>query len=82
MAFNKSKGHPPIGTNRDRHEASQLALKQVQVESRKIHILQRRGCIQAREDIAQFHQMFRHNAPWVVVLIEAFQSLVAKGLNH
>jgi hypothetical protein len=26
--------------------------------------------------------MFRHNAARVVVLVEAFQPLVAEGLNH
>ena len=82
MALNKSKDHSPIGSNRDRHETVQWTLQRVQVKSWKIHILHGTGCIQACEDVSQLHQMFRHNAARVVVLVEAFQPLVAEGLNH
>ncbi len=82
IAFNKSKNYPPIGSNRDCPEAIKFTLQRVRFESWKIHILNRTGSIQACEDITQLGQMFRHYASRVIVFIEAFQPLVAEGMNH
>ena len=82
MAFNKSKDHSPVGSYRCRPKALQLSLEHVEIETGKIHILHGTGCIQASEDIAQLGRMFRHNATRVVILIKAFQPLVAERLNH
>jgi hypothetical protein len=82
MALGKSKDYTPIGSDRDRHKAFQLPLQRMQVEARQIHILDCAGCIESREDVAQFDQMFRHHTTRVIVLIEAFQPLVAKRLNY
>ena len=82
MAIGKSKDNSPIGSNRDRHEALQSTFQRVQIESWKIHILHGPGCIQACEYVAQFRQMFRHNASGVVIFIKTFQPLMAERLNH
>jgi len=62
MAFDKSKNYPPIGSNRDCPESIEFAFQRVRFESWKIHILHCAGCIQAREDVAQFGQMFPYDA--------------------
>ncbi|MGB6720358.1 MAG: hypothetical protein WBE72_06170 [Terracidiphilus sp.] len=82
MAINHAKDHSPIGSNRDCHEAAQLTPKRMQIESGEIHVVYGTGCIQSREDVAQFGQMLRRNAARIVVLIEAFQPFVAEGLDH
>ena len=62
--------------------ATRAPLQRVEVEAGKIQIFNGTSCIQTCEDIAQFRQMFRHNKTRIIVLIEAFQPLVAEGLNH
>ena len=42
----------------------------------------RRGRIEAGQDVAQLRQVFGHYAAAVVVLIETLQPFVAKGLYH
>lgn len=71
MALCEPENHSPIGPDCDRHKAAQLALQWMQIEAGKVHILHGAGCIQTREDIAQFGQMLRENAARVVFLIEA-----------
>ena len=82
MAFIKSKGYSPIGSDGDCHEAPEFTLERMQVESWKIHIFYGTGCVQACQDIAKFGQVVLNNSSWIIVLIEPFQPLVTEGSDH
>ncbi len=82
MTLNKSKDHSPVRSNSDCAETAQFPFQRVKIEAREIHILNRTGGIKARQDIAQLGQMLPRDGTGIIVLIEALQSLVAKGSNH
>jgi hypothetical protein len=82
LAIRESKDDAPIGSDNDRPQALQLPLKPMKPETGKVHIVHGYSCVHPRENIAQLRQVLRVYSPRVVVFIEAFQPLVAKGLNH
>ena len=65
-----------------RPKALQFALQGMQPEPRQIHIRNRTGRIEPRENVTQLFRVFGVHAARVVFFVKAFQSLVAYRPDH
>ena len=81
MAVLKAKNHAPVRAYRHRPIGFQFAFELVQPESWQVHIGNRKGGIEPCQNITQLDCMFRHNAARIVVLMQAFQSFMARPFN-
>jgi hypothetical protein len=82
FAIGETKHHAPVGADRYGLEALQVALERVQAKTRKVHVGNVAGGVKARDNVAQFLHVFGRDAARIVVIPEAFQSLVTNRTNH
>jgi hypothetical protein len=73
----KAENHPPVRANGHAVETLQFALQRVQTETWQVHVSDRPGCIEPRQNVAQLADMLGNNPTLIVVFMKAFQSLVA-----
>ena len=73
----RAKDHLLVCANRYRPKTFELAFERMQPETGHIHIGHGAGCVELRENIAQFDGVFGYHAARVVVFMKAFQSFVA-----
>jgi hypothetical protein len=62
LALGEAENHTPVGTNRYRPKAFQLALERMQPEARQVHISDRTCSIKARENVPQLFGVFPYHA--------------------
>ena len=81
IAFRKAENHTPVGTNRNRPEASEITLEAMGPESWQIHVCGCTSSIKPRKDVPQLWRVFGDYPARVIILVEAFESLVANRPN-
>ncbi len=59
VAAGETKYHPPIGSDRNRPETPQFALKWMQPEPRQIHVFDRASGVKSSKNIPQLLYVFR-----------------------
>ena len=57
-------------------------LQRMQLETRNSHIRNRFRCVEAKKDIDELKYVLRTHPTRIVVVEEAFQPLMSKGLDH
>lgn len=82
VAFGEAENHAPIGPNRDRPKAFELAFERMQTEAGQIQVSGRSGGIKSHENITQLRSMFPDHAARVVVLVKTLQSFVTDRPDH
>jgi hypothetical protein len=82
IAFREAENHTPVGTNRNRPEVSEVTLEPMEPESWQIHVCGGTGSIKPCEDVPQLWRVFGDYPARIIILVEAFESLVADRPNH
>jgi len=78
----KPKNNTPIRADGYSPQSLVFAFECVKPKSGKIHISNRPGSIESREDIAEFFGVLRHDATNIVVFIKTPQTLVPDRSNQ
>jgi hypothetical protein len=82
VALCEAENDSPICANPYRPEASEVALERMQPETGQVHIRNRSGGVEPDENVPKLDCVFRYHAARVVVLIKAFQTLLADRTDH
>src|SRR5450755_620851 len=82
VAVVEAENHPPVGANADGVKAFQFTFQRVQTKPRQVHVRNAAGGGKPRQNITKLADVFGVYAAWVVVLMQAFQSLVANRPDH
>src|SRR5579883_2190349 len=82
VAVFEAENNPPVRTHGHGPKTLAIAGQRVKPERRQIHVLNPRGCCEQAEDVFDTLDMLRVDAFAVALLIQAFQTLVAKAGDH
>jgi len=78
----QAENHPPVCANGHGPKTFHLAFERMQPEAWHIHVGHRAGCIESRENVSQFNNVFSNDAARVVVFVKALQPFVADRANQ
>ena len=81
-AIIKTKNNAPVCSNSHGPKAFHLAFQSMQSQPGLVHVGNRRGGMECRQNIAQLVGMFRIYTPWVVLFKKPLESLVADCFYH
>lgn len=75
-ALGEAEDDTPVRADSDGPESDSVSGELMQSEPWEIHVLDRRGCVEARQDVAELLKMLLEDAAWIIRLVQASKTPV------